>query len=182
MRPKSDAVKKLEACGDWRTDALDDTSGVLSVNVRFYVNACYYLVPNISYEICVTISSAKNFKISDDQMRLNRSVVFLIFFIVVQARSVPRFSLRRISRSRMTERGLHEVPFSSSFSLWCMPSGICTCSRDQTTSTGTAIYMCAFVLDRIWSPGKHCRRVRAVERCVAHLCWFEANVGPVTVF
>ena len=27
-------------------------------------------------------------------------------------RSGPRFSLRRISRSRMTERGLHEVPFS----------------------------------------------------------------------
>ena len=86
---KGDAVENLEAWGDWRTEALDDTPGALSVNVRFFVNACYYC--------------------SASDMRF-----------------VPRFSLRRISRSRMTERGLHEVPFSSSFSLWCMPSGICT--------------------------------------------------------
>ena len=59
------------------------------------VNACYYLILNIIYEICAIILSAKNFK--------------------------------------MMERGLHEVPFPCSFSLWC------TCSRDQTTSTGTVI-------------------------------------------
>ena len=36
--------------------------------------------------------------------------------------------------------GLHEVPFPCSVSLWCMPSGICTCSRDDTTSTGTGYF------------------------------------------
>ena len=36
---KGDAVENLEAWGDWRTGALDDTPGVFSVNVRFYVNA-----------------------------------------------------------------------------------------------------------------------------------------------
>ena len=45
-------------------------------------------------------------------------------------RSVPRFSLRSISRSRKTDRGLHEVPFSWSFSLCCM-----TC-WDQKMSSG----------------------------------------------
>ena len=104
---KGEAVENLEAWGDWRTGALDDTSGVLSVNVRFYVNACYYLVLSISYENCATISSAKNFKISNGQTGLTRSAVFLIC------------------------------------SLWCMPSGICTCSRDpdlvsrQTSSKST---------------------------------------------
>ena len=37
------------------------------------------------------------------------------------------------------ERGLHEVSFSCSFSLRCMSSGICTCSRDKTTSAVTVI-------------------------------------------
>ena len=30
---ESDAVENLEAWGDWRTEALDDTPGVFSVNV-----------------------------------------------------------------------------------------------------------------------------------------------------
>ena len=142
---KGDAVENLEASGDWWTEALDDTTGVFSVNVRFYVNACYFLVLSISYENCATISSAKNFKISNDQTGLTRSAVFLIC------------------------------------SLWCMPSGICTCSRVRRLQR-IRLFLCALVMDRIWFPGKHRRRVRAVERCVAHLCWFEANVGPVTVF
>merc|ERR1719429_761521 len=66
-------------------EAFDDTPGVLLVNVRSYVNACYYLVLSIIYEICATIFSAKNFKISNDRTGLTRSAVFLIFFIVVHA-------------------------------------------------------------------------------------------------
>ena len=55
------------------------------MNVRSYVNACYYLIVSIIYEICATIFSAKNFKISNDRSGLTRSAVFLIFFIVVHA-------------------------------------------------------------------------------------------------
>eukprot|EP00450_Noctiluca_scintillans_P029453 CAMPEP_0194549464 /NCGR_PEP_ID=MMETSP0253-20130528/95220_1 /TAXON_ID=2966 /ORGANISM="Noctiluca scintillans" /LENGTH=399 /DNA_ID=CAMNT_0039396893 /DNA_START=22 /DNA_END=1219 /DNA_ORIENTATION=- len=82
---KGDAVANLEAWGDWRVEAFDDTPGVLLVNVRSYVNACYYLILSIIYEICATIFSAKNFKISNDRTGLTRSAVFLIFFIVVHA-------------------------------------------------------------------------------------------------
>ena len=39
---KGDRVANLEAWGDWRMEAFDDTPGVLFVNVRSYVNACYY--------------------------------------------------------------------------------------------------------------------------------------------
>ena len=40
------------------------------------------------------------------------------------------------------------------------------------------IVLRSLVLDRVGSPGKH-RRV--VVRLVAHLCWFETNVGTETV-
>ena len=48
--------------------------------------------------------------------------------------------------------------------------------------TGTAFLYMRLVLDRIRSPGKYRRRVRVVERFIAHLCWFEGNVGPEAVF
>merc|ERR1712136_386970 len=82
---KGDPVANLEVWGDWRMEAFDDTPGVLLVNVRSYVNACYYLILSIIYEICATIFSAKNFKISNDRTGLTRGAVFLIFFIVVHA-------------------------------------------------------------------------------------------------
>ena len=53
------------------------------MKVRSYVNACYYLILSIIYEICATIFSAKHFKISKDRSGLTRSAVFLIFFIVL---------------------------------------------------------------------------------------------------
>ena len=48
----------------------------------------------------------------------------------------------------------------------CTPSEIFTCTREQTVSTSTVISTC----------------VCAVGRFVAHICWFEANVGPEAVF
>ena len=80
---KCDAVANLDAWRDWRMEAFDDTPGVLLVNVRSHVNACYYLVLSISYEVCATIFSAKNFKISNDRAGLKGSVVVLMFFVVV---------------------------------------------------------------------------------------------------
>ena len=41
-----------------------------------------------------------------------------------------------------------------------------------------SLFLRALVLNRIMFPGKH----RAVERSVAHLCWFEANVGQEVFF
>ena len=47
---------------------------------------------------------------------------------------------------------------------------------------GTAFLHMRLVLDRIRYPGKYRRRVRAVESFFfAHLCQFEANVGPEAV-
>ena len=91
---KGDPVANLEAWGDWRMEAFDDTPGVLLVNVRSYVNACYnsildiiygicatILILNIIYEICAIILSAKNVKMIE--RGLTRSAVSLFFFIVV---------------------------------------------------------------------------------------------------
>ena len=61
-----DAVANLEAWGDWRMEAFDDTPGVLLLNLRSYVNACCNMMFSIIYEICATIFSAKNSKISND--------------------------------------------------------------------------------------------------------------------
>ena len=67
---KGDAVANLEAWGYWRMEAFDGTLGVLLVNARSYVNACYFLVLSIINEICATIFSANNFKISKDRTGL----------------------------------------------------------------------------------------------------------------
>ena len=45
-------------------ETFDDTPGVLMVNVRSYVDARYYLILRISYELCATIFFAKILKIS----------------------------------------------------------------------------------------------------------------------
>ena len=77
---KGDAVANLEALGDWRMEIFDDIPGVLLVNVRSYVKACYYLILSIIYEIRATIFSAKNFKIPNDWTGLTRSAVFFYLF------------------------------------------------------------------------------------------------------
>ena len=60
-------------------------------------------------------------------------------------------------------------------SLWCMQSGTCTCSRDQTTSTGT-------VISTPWIPGEHRRGICAVECVTAHLRGFEEDSRSEVVF
>ena len=82
---KRDAVANLEVWGDWGIEAFDDTPVVLLVNVRSYVNAGYYLILSIISEICATIFSAENVKMSNDRTGFTRSAVFLFFFIVVHA-------------------------------------------------------------------------------------------------
>ena len=111
---KGDPIANLEAWGDWRMEAFDDTPGVLLVNDRSYVkrlllfNSRHHL-----WDLCHDFNSQHHL------------------------RDLCHYSLCEEFQDDRT--GLHEVPFPCSFSLWCMSSGICTCSRDQTTSTGTVI-------------------------------------------
>ena len=79
---QGDAVANVEAWGDWRMEAFDDTPEVLLLNLRSYVNACHFLIFSI-YEICATIFSAKNFKISNDGKGLTQSAVFSSSFLIV---------------------------------------------------------------------------------------------------
>ena len=118
---------------------------------------------------------------------------------------MPRFSLPRIPRSRMTERGLHKVQFFSSFSLRCMPSAcLCVCvfslvfvfhllnvfcrSEIFLQSTGTRryqqlrLFLRSFVLDRLWIPDEHGRGICAGECVAAHLRWFDEDFGSEVVF
>ena len=62
-------------------EAFDDTPGLLLLNLRSYMDACYYLILSIIDQICATIFSAKNFKISKDRSGITRSAVLLIFLI-----------------------------------------------------------------------------------------------------
>ena len=61
---EGDAVADSEAWRDCLVEAFDDTPGVLPVNGRLHVEACCYLILDNVCEICATIFSAKNFKIS----------------------------------------------------------------------------------------------------------------------
>merc|ERR1711879_662805 len=64
---------------------MDDNPGVFIINVQAYVAAMWYLTLAMLYEVCATIFTVKNFKISNDRVGLTRSAIFLIFFIVIHA-------------------------------------------------------------------------------------------------
>ncbi|CAK9008239.1 unnamed protein product [Durusdinium trenchii] len=69
---------------NWRVD-LDENPGVFILNIKSYFNATWFLVLAILYEVCATIFSAKNIKISNDRLGLTRSAILLILFIVIHA-------------------------------------------------------------------------------------------------
>merc|ERR1719401_603266 len=74
----------LDGTENWRF-ALDDTPGVLLVNVQAYINAAWFLLFAILYEVGATIFTSSNIKIDKDRTGLTRSAIFLIFFIVIHA-------------------------------------------------------------------------------------------------
>merc|ERR1712222_129295 len=87
---KGDKIANHHAWGqhgnaNWRIEGMDDNPGVFIINVRAYVAAMWYLTLSILYEVCATIFTVKNFKISNDRVGLTRSAIFLIFFIVIHA-------------------------------------------------------------------------------------------------
>jgi len=75
----------LDGTNNWRMEGLDENPGVFLINVKEYGHACWFLWISILWEVCATIFSTKNIKISNDRMGLTRSAILLILFIVIHA-------------------------------------------------------------------------------------------------
>merc|ERR1712232_1121722 len=69
---------------NWRL-ARSDNPGIPLVPVAEYLSATWYLLLAVLYEVCATIFSAPNLKISNDRVGLTRSAILLILFIVIHA-------------------------------------------------------------------------------------------------
>jgi len=57
----------------------------LLIPVCAYLSATWYLLIAVLYEVCATIFTVPNFKISNDRTGLTRSAILLILFIVIHA-------------------------------------------------------------------------------------------------
>merc|ERR1719158_1357687 len=75
----------MDGASNWRIEGQDDNPGVLLINVKAYMHAFWYLLVSMLYEVCATIFSAKNIKVSNDRVGLTRSAILLILFIVIHA-------------------------------------------------------------------------------------------------
>jgi len=75
----------LDGTENWRIQGQDENPGVLLVPVKNYFNATWYLLMAVLWEVCATIFSVPNFKISNDRLGLTRSAILLILFIVIHA-------------------------------------------------------------------------------------------------
>jgi len=89
-KDKGDAIANHQAWGEhggknWRIEGMDDNPGVLLINVKAYIGAAWYLLLAVLWEVCATIFSAKNLKISNDRVGLTRSAILLVLFMVIHA-------------------------------------------------------------------------------------------------
>merc|ERR1712117_462936 len=75
----------LDGSENWRLEGEIDNPGVLLINVAAYFSATWYLLLAVLYEVCATIFTVPNFKISNDRTGLTRSAILLILFIVIHA-------------------------------------------------------------------------------------------------
>merc|ERR1712146_422073 len=75
----------MDGASNWRIEGMDDNPGVLLINVKAYYHATWYLLLSVLYEVCATIFTAKNIKISKCRVGLTRSAILLILFIVIHA-------------------------------------------------------------------------------------------------
>merc|ERR1712066_1037137 len=75
----------LEGTQNWRIESMDDNPGVFLINVKAYIFAAWALLLSILYEVCATIFTCKNIKITNDRTGLTRSAIFLVLFIVIHA-------------------------------------------------------------------------------------------------
>merc|ERR1711972_200370 len=90
MGDKGDSMANAHAWGhldgsNWRYQIMDENPGVLIINVQSYLIATWYLWLAILYEVCATIFTTKNIKLSSDRTGLTRSAILLILFIVIHA-------------------------------------------------------------------------------------------------
>merc|ERR1712151_202850 len=75
----------LDGSENWRLEGAIDNPGVLLINFAAYFNATWYLLVAVLYEVCATIFTVPNLKISNDRTGLTRSAILLILFIVIHA-------------------------------------------------------------------------------------------------
>jgi len=75
----------LDGTSNWRFERMDDNPGVLLIPVVAYFNAAWYLMLSILYEVCATIFTVPNFKVSNERAGLTRSAILLILFMVIHA-------------------------------------------------------------------------------------------------
>jgi len=75
----------LDGSSNWRLEGLDDNPGVFLINVAAYASATWYLLLSVLYEVCATIFTAPNLKLSNDRVGLTRSAILLVLFIVIHA-------------------------------------------------------------------------------------------------
>merc|ERR1719183_1352968 len=68
---------------NWRHQGYDHNPGVFLVNVKAYFHAFWSLWMAILYEVCATIFTAKNIKLSSDRTGLTRSAILLVLFMVI---------------------------------------------------------------------------------------------------
>merc|ERR1711972_697987 len=71
--------------GNWRHMAYDHNPGVFLFNIKAYFHAFWSLWLAILYEVCATIFTTKNIKLSSDRTGLTRSAILLVLFIVIHA-------------------------------------------------------------------------------------------------
>merc|ERR1712139_548433 len=92
-KDKGDTIANHQAWGydgriggaNWRIEGMDDNPGVLLINVKAYLFAGWYLLLAVLWEVCATIFSAKNLKLSNDRVGLTRSAILLVLFMVIHA-------------------------------------------------------------------------------------------------
>merc|ERR1719253_272816 len=68
---------------NWRHQGYDHNPGVFLVNVKAYFHAFWALWLAILYEVCATIFTANNIKLSSDRKGLTRSAILLVLFMVI---------------------------------------------------------------------------------------------------
>merc|ERR1712127_464285 len=64
---------------------MDDNPGVFIINIAAYVSAAWFLMLSVLWEVCATIFTVPNFKVSNDRVGLTRSAILLILFMVIHA-------------------------------------------------------------------------------------------------
>merc|ERR1712032_1309035 len=74
----------MQGADNWRVHLMDEPIGFLGF-AWAYAYAGWALFLSVLYEVCATIFSATNIKITNDRVGLTRSAIFLIIFIIIHA-------------------------------------------------------------------------------------------------